>query len=110
MFEFMGGILMVKKMNLKMTIIIILTIIILGVGFVTKTVIASNKRTQSSKIITSIQIKPGDTLWDIASRYYTDDYDNINFYIEEIKKCNGLSNDMIHEGKYLIIPYYVSES
>ena len=37
----------------------------------------------------------------------TDDYDDINEYILEVKNTNGLSTDTIHAGHYLIVPYYV---
>ncbi len=66
----------------------------------------AEKLQSSTKHITSIQIEKGDTLWSIASQYITDEYDNMNDYIKEIKKTNGLTSDTIHEGKYLVIPYY----
>lgn len=78
-------------------------------GLVTITVNAAvpvQKSTSCKKVITSIYIEDGDTLWDIASRYYTEDCRNIRSYIKEIKKCNNLTSDQIHAGKYLIVPYY----
>jgi len=61
---------------------------------------------QNFKYYTSIQIKNGDTLWSIAKKYITDDYNNIQEYIDEVKSINQLGPDDIHSGQYLTIPYY----
>jgi len=58
------------------------------------------------KTCTSIEIQPGDTLWSIAETYYTDEYQDLIRYIEEIKKTNNMYDDKLVSGKYLIIPYY----
>jgi len=58
------------------------------------------------KQVTSLIIEKGDTLWSIAQEYRTEEYDDINEYIDEIKASNGLFTDTIHEGNYIIIPYY----
>ncbi len=58
------------------------------------------------KTVTSILIEPGDTLWSIATKYYTEEYESIPVYIEEIKKSNRLYTEEIHAGKYIIVPYY----
>lgn len=57
------------------------------------------------KYYKSIQIQPGDNLWDIASLYITEDYDSVSSYIEEIKEINSLSTDELHAGEYLVIVY-----
>lgn len=56
--------------------------------------------------VTSICINAGESLWSIASEYYTDGEGSMNDYIEEIKKTNHLKSDRIHAGNYLVIPYY----
>lgn len=58
------------------------------------------------KTVTSILIQPGDTLWSIASKYYTEEFESIPAYIEEIKKSNKLYTEDIHAGKYIIVPYF----
>jgi cell division protein YceG involved in septum cleavage len=62
------------------------------------------------KQVTSVQIKKGDTLWSIASRHMSDEYKDLNEYIEEIKRSNGLTSDNIQAGKYIIVPYYADDS
>ncbi len=68
--------------------------------------VTAQKLKESKKEIVSIQINKGDTLWSIASRYMTDDYKDMNTYIDEIKETNGLSSDTIHEGSYIVVPYF----
>lgn len=72
----------------------------------TPTDVTAQKLRDSKKQIVSVQINKGDTLWSIAGRYITDDYKDMNSYIEEIKETNGLSSDTIHEGKYIVVPYF----
>ena len=48
-----------------------------------------------------------DTLWSIAEEYMDEEhYDSITDYLEEVKRMNSLTNDTIHYGEYLIIPYF----
>lgn len=61
------------------------------------------------KYYTSIEIHSGDTLWSIADDYITDDYEDMNAYITEICSINHISEDEIHSGQYITIPYYSHE-
>lgn len=63
----------------------------------------------SYKYYTSIRIERGDTLWDIASAYITDEYASMDEYIEEICALNHISAGDIHYGAYITIPYYSNE-
>lgn len=58
----------------------------------------------------SVYITNQDTLWSIASEYYSKDcgYDSLEEYIEEIKQCNSLESEAIYAGASLIVPIYVS--
>lgn len=70
---------------------------------------ASSVRMQPrEKIITRILVKQKDTLWDYACQYYSEEYDNVEELISEIKRTNGLSGNLIKEGSYLLIPHYVT--
>ena len=62
----------------------------------------------SYKYYTSVEIHAGDTLWSIASDYITDDYENIDEYINEVCEINHISANEIHSGQYITIPYYSS--
>ncbi|HHV12854.1 MAG TPA: LysM peptidoglycan-binding domain-containing protein [Clostridiales bacterium] len=94
-----------KKRIWLLGIIILIFAVIFSVGFITKTVTASRNR-ERVKLVTSIEIQKGDTLWAIASEHMSDEYDNVKDYIDEIKLSNGLVSDEIHTGNFLILPYY----
>ncbi|MDF2588399.1 MAG: hypothetical protein K0S41_2240 [Anaerocolumna sp.] len=96
-----------KRRTLILTGILISTILILSLGFIT-TKVTAEKSIQRDKTVISVRIEKGDSLWSIASNYITDEYENINDYITEIKKSNGLVTDTIHEGRYIIVPYYTT--
>lgn len=95
---------------------IMLASVITLVAFITiGSLLFSSIRTQAApaevsyKYYTSIQIQTGDTLWEIAEEYYTDDYKDMNVYIEEICNINHISQNEIHAGEYLTVPYYSPE-
>ncbi len=58
------------------------------------------------KFFTSIEVKEGDTLWSIATKYISPEYQNINTYIDELKQMNNLKDDTIHAGNCIIVSYY----
>lgn len=62
----------------------------------------------NTKYYTSIRIEAGDTLWGIANEYMTDDYIDVNVYIEEVCAINHISRDEIHAGQYIVVPYYAA--
>ena len=70
--------------------LMVLTVIVIG------SVLLGTIRTQAApaepsyKYYTSIQIQKGDTLWNIADEYITDDYDSMDEYMEEICAINHI--------------------
>lgn len=61
------------------------------------------------KRVVSVIVERDDTIWTIASRYYTEECGSMKDYVAEIKKCNSLDNDTIYAGYPLLIPIWVSE-
>ena len=57
--------------------------------------------------ITSVQIEEGDSLWSLASEYFTEEFSSVSNYITEIKRMNGLSSDTLYAGSYILIPQYI---
>ncbi|MCI6467188.1 MAG: LysM peptidoglycan-binding domain-containing protein [Faecalicatena sp.] len=57
------------------------------------------------KYYTSIEIQPGDTLWDIAKVYITEDYESVPEYVQALKEINSLDTDNIEAGQNLIVAY-----
>jgi len=64
----------------------------------------------TNKYYTSIQIESGDTLWAIANEYITDDYADMHEYISEVCSINHISEDEIHAGQYIVVPYYAANA
>lgn len=60
---------------------------------------------EKEKILSVVSVKEGDTIWDIAADFYTEEYKDLNAFVKTIKKCNGVS-DHIRIGQNLIIPHY----
>lgn len=102
------------SMDTLFTKILIFIITIISVFFIIlliwnpEGVTANAKDNNRIKTVTSIQIHKGDSLWSIAGEYITEEYSDRNDFIEEIKRCNGISSDMIHEGGYILVPHYKS--
>lgn len=95
------------KKNL-FTLCILIALVFIAVfilGFETASA-DSNLRVNERKYFTSYVIKQGDTLWDIADRYITPEYSNINEYIREITISNQMDSTDIYPGQLIIIPYY----
>lgn len=51
----------------------------------------------------SVLISEGDSLWKIASQYCPDGVMTESDYVYELKQINGLKDDTIHSGCYLIV-------
>ena len=60
------------------------------------------------KYYTSIEIQPGDTLWDLADEYL-ENYESKEVYIKEVSQLNSIKNGKIISGQNLIMPYYSTE-
>lgn len=58
------------------------------------------------KYYTNIRVQKGDTLWDIAQLYITDNYQDVYDYIDEVCSINHIIGDEIREGQYITVPYY----
>ncbi len=78
------------------------------------TILYSSIRTQAGngfKYYTSVTVKSGDTLWNLADEYVDYNYyKDKNKYIAEVKSINHLDdNCTITAGQSLIVPYYSDE-
>ena len=98
----------------KNFLIFIMTICLIVTCSVSLNGFRSNAKDDSTgvsyKYYKSITVANNDTLWSIAERYMDGEhYDSINDYIREVKSMNDLTDDVIHYGEYLVIPYYGSD-
>ena len=62
----------------------------------------------SYKYYTQVIVPYGSTMEDIAEKYISEEYVNIESYIEEVKHINSFYGDKLNAGSYLIVPYYDS--
>lgn len=53
----------------------------------------------------SITIEKGDSLWTIAREYSSGTELSVKEYVDELKRMNGLGEDMIHAGNNLTVMY-----
>lgn len=104
-----------RRRELRRHFLIFILTLILSVG-ISVTFFSLRTKAQSSdeeiqyKYYKSIVIETGDTLWNLAEEYgILEYYGSHQEYIDEVMQMNGLSDDKITAGQYIIIPYYSSE-
>lgn len=98
-----------QKALIAVCIIILISLIILLGSSISAFATSKNPRQPLYKYYTSIQVEPGDTLWDIADTYIEGQDINKTSYIEEICLLNHLQNGQIHAGEYLTVIYYSTD-
>ena len=67
----------------------------------------ANQLKSNAKGFVSYRINSGDTVWDIAKKYMSDDYSSIPELVKAIEQINNIRNDKIYAGNYIIIPVMV---
>ena len=71
-------------------------------SLITTPIIKSNSlNIPTNNGLITYQVQKGDSLWDIALKYDSNDIENFLF---EAKKLNNLQNSAIYEDQILIIP------
>ena len=92
----------------KITIIVaIIVLSVIYLGVTNKDASEADATTASTKYYTSISVESGDSLWNIADEYMTDEYSSTQEYIDEVVSINNLTNaSSITAGTNLLIPYY----
>lgn len=75
------------------------------IGFISSAQGNQDEEPVTYKYYKTIVIEPGDTLWDIAEEYCTDDYASLEDYISALKKMNHLNGDTIYAGERIMIAY-----
>lgn len=85
--------------------VMILIVICMGLGTFIASAHENTDETTVYKYYKSIQIQPGDTLWDIAEETMTSEYDSTAEYVSVLKRMNNLTSDDIQAGQYLTVAY-----
>lgn len=89
---------------------LMLVLLILSSIYVFSKTVTAQRDVERMKLVTSVEIQKGDTLWSIAKSYISDEYEDIHEYVDELMESNGLVSDTIHAGNYIIVPYYMNSS
>lgn len=98
------------KRNRKIAVLTLAAICIIALGLIYNGFITDASKSQNTyKYYTDIKVELGDTLWDIANEYITDDYNSIKEYIAEVREINSICDDDIYYGQRLMVPYYSEE-
>ena len=101
----------VRRQKGLLAIVVILIVafgILLGTSI---NALASSEKDIASynKYYVSIRIESGDTLWTIADEYVEGFNLSKSDYITEVCQINGISEDNIHAGDYIVVPYFSQE-
>lgn len=102
----------VRRQRGLLAIVVILIVafgILLGTSI---NALASSEKDIASynKYYVSIRIESGDTLWSIADEYVEGFNLSKSDYIAEVCQINGISEDNIHAGDYIVVPYFSQET
>ena len=98
------------KRRLRNLTVILLMILAFCSGFFGHTLLNAHAEEESvrslNRYYTSIQLRQGDNLWDIANQYSKGTNYSVKEYVNELKKINGLKGEDIHSGEYLTVVYF----
>lgn len=99
-----------RRKKIQKFVVILLVATAFFTGFFGRTLFdayAKENRTDSlNRYYTSIRLKPGDNLWNIASRYAEGSEYTVAEYVQELKRMNNLRDEQVHSGEYLTIVYF----
>ncbi len=95
----------VRRQRMMLATVLALFIFIILFFSLTR-VIQANSEKGRFKYYTSITVHSGDTLNSIAGEYYSEDYKDVQAYIDEVCSINHIKDDVIYAGENIIVPYY----
>ena len=99
-----------QKVQMEKRLIVVIGIIVISLGILLGSSISAfasaREKARIHKYYTSIQLKQGDSLWELAGEYASTDQSEQEF-IDEVCEVNGISeSNILHSGQYLVVPYY----
>lgn len=100
----------VYRKRMRSALIVLMMLAAFFSGFFGHTLLSARAAEKGGKeqnrYYTSIQLKPGDNLWDLARVYSAGTGYTTAEYVRELKRMNGLSSDQIRSGDYITIVYF----
>ena len=99
------------RRNVLITIFTVVFILLLSIGgFAIGSQAQAKDTVVLYKYYTNVEVSYGETLWDIADKYFCEEkYRNYEHYISDVMQLNGLYDEEVTPGSYLMVPYYSSE-
>lgn len=99
-----------QKVQMEKRLIVVICIIVISLGILLGSSISAfasaREKARIHKYYTSIQLRQGDSLWELAGEYASTDQSEQEF-IDEVCEVNGISeSNILHSGQYLVVPYY----
>ena len=99
-----------QKVQMEKRLIVVIGIIVISLGILLGSSISAfasaREKARIHKYYTSIQLRQGDSLWELAVEYASTDQSEQEF-IDEVCEVNGISeSNILHSGQYLVVPYY----
>ena len=99
-----------QKVQMEKRLIVVIGIIVISLGILLGSSISAfasaREKARIHKYYTSIQLRQGDSLWELAGEYSSTDQSEQEF-IDEVCEVNGISeSNILHSGQYLVVPYY----
>lgn len=96
------------KQRLLISALVVSLFVILVFFFMSTKSMADNKE-PLFKYYKSIQIQPGDTLYDLSHEFVNPEMNDVDSFIEEVRYINNLEEDScLYVGNYIIVPYYAT--
>lgn len=87
--------------------VIVITLVVLFVMLFDRLYVTAEKPS-AYKYYTDVRVQNNDTLWTIAERYMTEEYDSIEDYVHELREINNLGC-VVEYGQQIMVPYYSEE-
>ncbi len=99
-----------QKVQMEKRLIVVIGIIVISLGILLGSSISAfasaREKARIHKYYTSIQLRQGDSLWELAGEYASTDQSEQEF-IDEVCEVNGISeSNILHSGQYLVVQYY----
>ena len=98
-----------RKKNTAKRVQLVLTLLLLVMSCAGTLVQGGQKAVETKVYYESVQIKAGDTLWDLA-QYYKLDGKSTERMVAEIMELNGMISANIRAGEQIIMPVEVAVS
>ena len=94
-----------KQRLLISAFVLTLFVVLAFILFSTKSMASNDEALY--KYYKSVQIKSGDTLYDLSLEYVNPTMNDTESFINEVMYINNLDEDYhLYEGNYIIVPYY----